>query len=241
MNVAGPTNLSLRGGSCSGNGQPGQPRRLQGHGVGRPRGLCALLLGRLRRRRRRHRPARPDEDLHRSPTTISRPRSPSSRTSSTTTAALRRRLRFTMTIDGVTAQGGNSFPGAAAPVSPRRSRPSALQRHRELRCRLHADERIGRLLRHDRARSAQDLHDHERRPGGDADRRQAGRQRQRRHRRRSDLDDDGRRPAPTRRLPGAEPSGSSGASFDRAPTTVSESGPAVTPPSLGLHRPTLRR
>ena len=56
-----------------------------------------------------------------------------------------------------------------------------VQRHGGLGRRLHADERVGRLLGDDRGRRVEDVHDHERRPAGDAHRQEGRGQRQRRH------------------------------------------------------------
>ena len=87
------------------------------------------------------------------------------------------------TLDsGGTNDSPDDFAGAEAPGTDGHPRRRRLQRHRDRPGRLHG-QLLGRLLRHDRNRRDEDLHGHQQRPSGQADRDQARDQRQRRHRR----------------------------------------------------------
>ena len=129
-------------------------------------------------------------------------------------------------------------------TSPARSRPGTdgdarrrrLQRHRDRPVRLHG-ELLGRLLGHDRHRRDEDLHGHQRRPGGEADRDQARDQRQRRHGVAGDFTLDRAAPNDTPDdFAGAETPGTTSPST-RAPTTSPRAG---RPATRRATRPTAR-
>ena len=199
-----------------------RPARRHVPGAESPGTTVTLERGQLQRRRSGRQWLREDalgaDCSARSPTARPRPARSRTTTSRRTLTVIKHVINdnggtkiagdFTMTVTGTNVQPSATFPGAESPGTTVTLDAGGYSVDETGRQRLHEDARR-RLLRHDRQRRDEDLHDHERRPAGDADGHQARDQQQRRHEGRGGLlaDSDGtERPAerhvPRRRVTG---------------------------------------